>query len=713
MVAIIGGSANIVGEGAHMRHAITLTGPHAGAAGRARSRSRVTSRGLGLIALMVLAALALLGSVAVGDAVGAPGDLTQKAGLAGCIAEDTSDLDGCTDGKALDFALSVTVSPDGTSVYAASTNSAAVAVFDRAADGTLTQKAGTAGCISEGGSGGDCTDGKALIAVFSVTVSPDGTSVYTASLSGAVAVFDRAANGTLTQKAGTAGCISEDGSGGDCTDGKALLVAGSVTVSPDGTSVYAASSGSGAVAVFDRAADGTLTQKAGTAGCISEDGSGGDCTDGKALDEVRSVTVSPDGISVYATSFTTSAVAVFDRAADGTLTQKAGLPGCISEDGSGGDCTDGKALIGAYSVTVSPDGTSVYAASANSDAVAVFDRAADGTLTQKTGTAACISETGSSGDCTDGKALEFAVSVTVSPDGTSVYAASNDSFAVAVFDRAADGTLTQKAGTTGCISETGSGGECTDGRELGFAHSVTVSPDGTSVYTASQVDGAVAVFDREASSYADVVLADGPAGYWRFGEPSGPTAVDSSGNGNHGTYLGLPQLQVPGALAADPNTAVRMDGINDTVRVPDDSTLDVGNTFTAEGWIKRTATTKVHELMNKSFQLTVMGAANGNQVFLRKPGVSTIARTTGGIATGAYHHIAVTKNGSGPGSVKFYIDGALAPSVDVSAAQVIVDNNTLLTFGAAGSTPADYDEFAIYDGVLSAAQIQAHYDAGT
>ena len=36
----------------------------------------------------------------------------------------------------------------------------------------------------------------------------------------------------------------------------------------------------------------------------------------------------------------------------------------------------------------------------------------------------------------------------------------------------------------------------------------------------------------------------------------------------------------------------------------------------------------------------------------------------------------------------------------------------MLTFGAAGSTSADYDEFAIYDGVLSATRIQAHYDAG-
>ena len=161
----------------------------------------------------------------------------------------------------------------------------------------------------------------------------------------------------------------------------------SVTVSPDGTSVYVAAVLGDAVAVFDRAADGTLTQKTGLAGCISEDGSGGDCTDGKGLDGANSVTVSPDGKSVYVAALTSNAVAVFDRAADGALTQKTGLAGCISQTGSGGDCTLGRALVGAISVTVSPDGKNVYAASSSSSAVAVFDRAANGALTQKAGAA--------------------------------------------------------------------------------------------------------------------------------------------------------------------------------------------------------------------------------------------------------------------------------------------------------------------------------------
>ena len=61
-----------------------------------------------------------------------------------------------------------------------------------AVTGALTQPAGTAGCVSETGAG-PCANGHALIAPYSVAVSPNGKSVYVASFdSGAVARFDRA-----------------------------------------------------------------------------------------------------------------------------------------------------------------------------------------------------------------------------------------------------------------------------------------------------------------------------------------------------------------------------------------------------------------------------------------------------------------------------------------------------------------------------------------
>jgi len=439
---------------------------------------------------------------AVGDAQAA-GALTQQAGTAGCISE-TGTAGLCGDGTGLDGASSVAVSPDGKSAYGASLFSDAVVVFDRdLATGALTQKAGIAGCISDTGSGGACVDGTALDGAFSVTVSADGTSVYAGSLfSDAVVVFDRdLATGALTQKAGTAGCISDTGSGGACVDGTALDEPYSVAVSADGKSVYAATFYAGAVVVLDRdPATGALTQKPGTAGCISNTGSGGACVDGTATGGASSVAVSADGKSVYSASQTSDAVAVFDRdPATGALTQKPGTAGCISETGTAGACADGKALDGATEVVLSADGKSVYSPSLNSDAVVVFDRnPATGALTQKAGTAGCISETGTGGACADGRALDAARSIVVSADGESAYAASQNSNAVVVFDRtAATGALTQKAGAAGCISETGTAGACGDGRALIGARGVAISPEGKSVYAASQTSDAVAVFDRD------------------------------------------------------------------------------------------------------------------------------------------------------------------------------------------------------------------------
>ena len=95
--------------------------------------------------------------VIAADAGAAVGDLRQKPGLAACL----SAIGPCSPAAVLEGAVSVTVSPDGRNAYVASFAGDALAVFDRAVDGTLTQKSGTAGCISRTGSGGACATGTA------------------------------------------------------------------------------------------------------------------------------------------------------------------------------------------------------------------------------------------------------------------------------------------------------------------------------------------------------------------------------------------------------------------------------------------------------------------------------------------------------------------------------------------------------------------------
>jgi len=272
-------------------------------------------------------------------------------------------------------------------------------------------------------------------------------------------------------------------------------------VSADGKSVYVASQSSDAVARFNRnMSTGAISQPDG--GCISESGAGG-CADGHGLNGATYVVVSPDGKSVYATSLISDAVARLNRnATNGVISQPPGTAGCVSRTGSG-PCADGHALRGPSGVAVSPDGESIYVASASSDAVARFNRSTStGAISQPAGTAGCVSETGA-GTCADGRALDGAGGVAVSPDGKNVYVASaavtpSDAYngALARLNRSTTtGAISQPAGTAGCVSETGFG-LCANGHGLETALWVAVSADGGNVYVASAGSSAVARFNR-------------------------------------------------------------------------------------------------------------------------------------------------------------------------------------------------------------------------
>lgn len=59
------------------------------------------------------------------------------------------------------------------------------------------------------------------------------------------------------------------------------------------------------------------------------------------------------------------------------------------------------------------------------------------------------------------------------------------------------------------------------------------------------------------SDYSDAILALNPVGYWRLGESSGTNANDESSNNNDGTYSGLYLQGVTGPLVSDADTATR------------------------------------------------------------------------------------------------------------------------------------------------------------
>ncbi|MBD2529330.1 beta-propeller fold lactonase family protein [Nostoc flagelliforme FACHB-838] len=202
-----------------------------------------------------------------------------------------------------------------------------------------------------------------------------------------------------------------------------------------------------------------------------------DDTDGvDGLVGAESVTVSPDGKFLYAVGYDDSAIAVFARDAQ---TGKLSFVEVQKDDVNGVD-----GVGGARAVTVSPDGKFLYAAGYNDSAVAVFARDAE------TGKLNFVEFKQDDTDGVDGLAGVY--SVTVSPDSKFLYATGLDDSAVAVFARDAQtGKLSfvefQKDGIAGV-----------DG--LSGAESVTISPDGKFLYAAGYDDSAVAVFARDAQT---------------------------------------------------------------------------------------------------------------------------------------------------------------------------------------------------------------------
>lgn len=449
------------------------------------------------LSLLALAVLVPADSTAVGT--GPVGRLTQPAGMLGCIHEGSAH--GCRSGSALRSPQDIAISPDGRHAYVASYGSHAVAVFARNRSGELRQLPGRRGCLKHHGVR-RCTPARALARPSSITVSPDGRNVYvTAAGSNALAVFARhRRSGALRQLPGARGCLSQL-PGGGCRDGRALNEPVAVAVSPDGGDVYVAGRRfPSAIAILKRRRDGSLAQAAGEAGCISQGGVSG-CAPARALRSPEDVVVSPDGRTVFVAGMRSNAVAVL-RKSPGGLSQADGTAGCLAADGAAG-CARGKALSGPVELALTPSGRGLYVASSISDAVASLrvDRTT-GALSQAGGRAGCIRDIAGrrrpDTRCMPGRALDEVWGIAVSPDGRNVYTASARAYALGIDARdRATGALRPLPGRDACFTRGGRFG-CREGRALTIGVAVAVSPDGRSVYVASEDAhvGAVGIFRR-------------------------------------------------------------------------------------------------------------------------------------------------------------------------------------------------------------------------
>ena len=156
---------------------------------------------------------------------------------------------------------------------------------------------------------------------------------------------------TLTKLEGTAGCVADTASNlpaGTCVTAKGINDATDIAISPDGKFLYAAATSSNSIAIFSRdQATGELTQLAGSAGCIAaQEAPISGCATANGLEGPSALAMSPDGKSVYVTTFTLDTAATplpeiegtlltFTRNANsGALTQNACVVGGVPPSGS-------------------------------------------------------------------------------------------------------------------------------------------------------------------------------------------------------------------------------------------------------------------------------------------------------------------------------------------------------------------------------------------
>jgi len=202
-------------------------------------------------------------------------------------------------------------------------------------------------------------------------------------------------------------------------------------------------------------------------------------------------------------------------------------------------------------------------------------------------------------------------------------------------------------------------------------------------------------------------LLSPPRATYSFNAGTGLTAADLSGNGNNGT------LQNGVAWTAGKyGSALSFDGINDFVRVPDSSSLDVGSSGTIAAWIRLDALNRRNSVLAKgsvnSRSATNYGleVTDTNRFFCILGGGSSSRTLTSSstVTTGTFYHVACVWNGT---QLRLYINGVLNASVAQNLTPAV---NTSPLYIGQFSGNVDrmrgvIDEVRIYGRALSQAEV--------
>ena len=223
-----------------------------------------------------------------------------------------------------------------------------------------------------------------------------------------------------------------------------------------------------------------------------------------------------------------------------------------------------------------------------------------------------------------------------------------------------------------------------------------------------------------ANPYRSEALADEPLGLWMLNETIGTIAIDSSGNANHGTYVGKPVL----GAATLGNLAPTPAFVDDYVTLP---AVDVGTgPYTIEAVARADSVVNQAEIIAGIYSYefpNILGAVGLNLDGASAPATMKAGSYTGAAGSPGYtwitvsgdpwvagdiHHVALTYDGT---DARFYVDGTLVGTV---AHSPFASNRGWRIGGKYNGTGAwngSIGGVAVYATALDVGRVSAHFDA--
>lgn len=242
-------------------------------------------------------------------------------------------------------------------------------------------------------------------------------------------------------------------------------------------------------------------------------------------------------------------------------------------------------------------------------------------------------------------------------------------------------------------------------------------PDGNSVSRAATT---VTTASSSVTPYRAAVLDDGANAYYRLGETSGTTALDTASSDNAVAAAGVTFGQA-GALAGDGNTAAAFNGTT-TGYASGQVSQPAPTTFSLEAWF-RTTTTRGGKIVGYADKTTDTSNANDRTIYMDNAGhvlfgvmpssrISIASPAT--YRDGQWHHVVATL---GSGGMRLYVDGAqVASRSTVTTGRTYtgmwrIGGDTLAGWPSRPTSDwfaGSIDEVAAYPTVLTASQVANH-----